>query len=451
MNSPVQIVHLVPPLLAGALVASLWQGVVLTAAIALGLVGVRGLRVDVPPAVRTSIWSAVLLGVLLLSALAVVLPHAAAGRAEVHVAGVWSALLFAGWALSSAALAVRLVMNASRLRQLAGRATPVSVDARVHALLDGPRKAQLCLTAEVNRPGVAGFFRPRILLPAGLLETLSPAELEHVVLHEMEHLRRYDDWLNLLQQVSLVLLPLNPALLWLDRRLCRERELACDDGVLRATQARKAYAACLVKLAEDSTLRQGMALALSALGAGMRESELVGRVRRILAGPERVAGTKYLPLTTGVLAVTILGGVTVLARSPQWIRFDGQAEMVARAAVLPVPPAEPMGAAAVAPARLAVSLNEGQAAVRPVLTRAVLERSPVHRVATAVRRKARVRAFAVRTTAVRATAERFPWRVTQDVQPSVASTGHVVLTQFEVSQPMYAAVPWRDGWLIVPL
>ncbi len=46
------------------------------------------------------------------------------------------------------------------------------------------------------------------------------------------------------------LFPLNPALAWMERRLCREREMACDEGVVRSTQAPRAYAACLASLAE---------------------------------------------------------------------------------------------------------------------------------------------------------------------------------------------------------
>ena len=59
----------------------------------------------------------------------------------------------------------------------------------------------------------------------------------------MEHLRRRDDWVNLLQKVSLVLFPLNPVLDRIEKRLCMERELR-DETVLRFTQAPKAYASC---------------------------------------------------------------------------------------------------------------------------------------------------------------------------------------------------------------
>ena len=112
---------------------------------------------------------------------------------------------------------------------------------------------ELCTSEELERPSLIGFFSPRIVIPRWLFERLSEAELRQIVMHEMEHLRRGDDWINLVQKLSLVVFPLNPALMWIERELCLERELACDAGVIRATGAPKAYATCLTSLAETKS------------------------------------------------------------------------------------------------------------------------------------------------------------------------------------------------------
>jgi beta-lactamase regulating signal transducer with metallopeptidase domain len=146
---------------------------------------------------------------------------------------------------------------------------------------------------------VLGFLRPRILLPAELLERLTAAELAQVVVHEMEHLRRGDDWTNLLQKLALVVFPLNPALWWVESQLCAERELACDDQVIRASRGRKAYAICLTHLAEYSMLRRGLSLAL---GAWEKQSELVRRVHRILRRPGATMSLRRtMALTAGLM------------------------------------------------------------------------------------------------------------------------------------------------------
>ena len=130
---------------------------------------------------------------------------------------------------------------------------------------------QVCTTPNLDRPSVIGFFAPRILIPEWLLTRLTPGELRQIVLHETEHLRRGDDWTNLFQKLCLVLFPLDPALVWIERRLCAEREMACDDGVVRVTHAPRAYAACLASLAERGLRRRAEALSL---GAWQRRPEL---------------------------------------------------------------------------------------------------------------------------------------------------------------------------------
>jgi len=230
-----------------------------------------------------------------------------------------------------------LVAAALRVRALWKRATPVVLEGTVvlhpthgdEAAINGApglygaagRRAQICTSDEVDRPTVIGFFSPKILIPSWLLEKLAAAELEQIVLHEAGHLGRADDWMNLLQKIALVIFPLNPALAWVERRLCFERELAVDERVLRAFEGRpgaaKAYAACLATLAEYRLGRRAMALALGVLG---RESELGRRVGRIL---RRGEGMK--PLHAKLVLGGAMLGLVVAAmgfeRCPQVVGF----------------------------------------------------------------------------------------------------------------------------------
>jgi hypothetical protein len=234
-------------------------------------------------------------------------------RWSLGVAGVWLALSL--WR------AGQLLLGIVQLRRLAGRATPVEAAEELQALLaDGPggRAARLCTSDEVARPSVLGFLRPRVLVPTALAEHLTLQELQQVVLHEMEHLRRGDDWTNLLQKIGLVLFPLNPVLLWVERRLCAERELACDDRVMQSSTGRKAYALCLTRLAEFSLFRRGFSLVL---GLWERRPELVRRIQRIVSQPVRSMGRKPAIAATGSVLAGALGCAIVLSHCPQLISF----------------------------------------------------------------------------------------------------------------------------------
>jgi beta-lactamase regulating signal transducer with metallopeptidase domain len=237
----------------------------------------------------------------------------------------WGFAIAAFWLAASAFRAAELVFHSLHLRRLWRGVTPIDVEGNLRSLLATAlpaRTIQICTTPDLDRPSVIGFFAPRILIPEWLYSRLTPGELKQVILHEAEHLRRRDDWTNLLQKLSLVLFPLNPALAWMERRLCREREMACDEGVVERTQAPRTYAACLAALAERGLerrefLRRAQALSLGVFG---RRPELVHRVDSIL----RRRKTLH-PLAAGAMVAIVGCGLVVgaveLSRSPQLVAF----------------------------------------------------------------------------------------------------------------------------------
>lgn len=236
-------------LLAGAFIASVWQGAVLAVSIGMCLRWMPGLA----SRYRWLLWLSTFLVAGLLSV--ATLLHAAFGHsmekaAEIQIASSWALWLAAVWFALSLYRAVRLLHGAGSLLGILRRSQPM--DAALLPAWGSGTVPKICSSVEVDVPCVAGFCSPRILLPADLVKSTTNAELAQILLHEYEHLRRRDVWTNLMQKVGLTLFPLNPVLLWVDRRLCAERELACDDGVLRATNAPKAYATCLTRLAETS-------------------------------------------------------------------------------------------------------------------------------------------------------------------------------------------------------
>jgi hypothetical protein len=306
---------------AGALTSAIWEGAVLASVVYVCLRLLPGLSA----AARSVVWLNVFVLLILLHFVPMVVPAGAGPGARpvapIHLDLRWSLGIAVVWAALSLWRAVQFVLGIVHLRRLARRAVPVEVDAAMQALLAGSpgrRATELCVSEEVRRPSVLGFFEPRILVPPALIEGLAPQELRQVVLHEMEHLRRGDDWTNLLQKIGLVLFPLNPVLIWVERRLCAERELACDDRVLRSSAGRKAYALCLTRLAELSLLRRSFSLVL---GLWEQRPELIRRVQRIVGQPVRSMGRRPAMAATGSVLAGALGCAIVLAHSPQVVSF----------------------------------------------------------------------------------------------------------------------------------
>jgi beta-lactamase regulating signal transducer with metallopeptidase domain len=310
---------------ASSLLSGIWQGILLAAGVTLFL----RLVPKTTATIRFTIWTTLFLVLALLPLLNAFsgAPTRAFGThsAMVQLDIRWSFAIAALWALFSLVSAIKLTITTLRLRQLWKHATPVEASADWSALPSNSRAAELCTSTQIDRPSVIGFFSPRILIPKWLFDKLTPSELRQIVLHEMGHLNRADDWLNLIQKLTLVLFPLNPALIWIEKRLCFEREIACDDAVLRLTKAPKAYATCLTSLAESTLDHRTMSLSL---GAWEKQSELSRRVHNILRHAEGMSRQQAAFVLGGVV-LALMAGATGLLHCPQFISFSGPQSAVA--------------------------------------------------------------------------------------------------------------------------
>ncbi|HEX4073499.1 MAG TPA: M56 family metallopeptidase, partial [Planctomycetaceae bacterium] len=124
-------------------------------------------------------------------------------------------------------------------------------------------------------PLLIGIVRPLVLLPASALTGYSLEQVEMIVLHELAHVRRWDNLVNLLQRLVEAVLFFHPSVWWLSRRVRLEREHCCDAVVLEYTGAPQRYAEFLAHLALPEIIPQP-ALSVSA------GEQLVARIRHIL-------------------------------------------------------------------------------------------------------------------------------------------------------------------------
>jgi len=95
-------------------------------------------------------------------------------------------------------------------------------------------------------PGVFGVLRPLLLLPEGITQRLTPAQLEAVIAHELCHVRRRDNLTAAIHMVVEALFWFHPLVWWMEARLVEERERACDEEVLRMPGDPQDYAEGIV-------------------------------------------------------------------------------------------------------------------------------------------------------------------------------------------------------------
>ena len=166
----------------------------------------------------------------------------------------------------------------------------------------GKRKVRLAVSAEIATPVAAGPYRPSILIPARMLDALEEDELDQIGLHEAAHLSRLDDYALVFERILEALFVFHPVVRWIARRLDLEREMACDDVVVRVTGRAAPYASCLTRVVE---LAGGISASRLAASAADHQSHLERRVEMLLDNT-RKTGTRLLKLRLAA-AVTVLG------------------------------------------------------------------------------------------------------------------------------------------------
>ena len=232
--------------------------------------------------------------------------------------------VFVGWIALALIGLVRVVAGIWQVRRLKLSGTPLelnSLGTEITGLVEtfqSTRRVAILVSDRVQVPTALGFFKPAIMLPKWMAEEGATEELKHVLLHELTHLRRRDDWTNLVQKVVKALLFFNPGVWWMERELSLHREIACDDAVLAQTSSPRTYAECLARVAEKSFLRRQIAMAQAAVS---RVRQLTVRVKRIL-DPNRAATTQiWRPAIPAVAAVALVSGISV-AHAPELVRVD---------------------------------------------------------------------------------------------------------------------------------
>jgi bla regulator protein blaR1 len=126
-------------------------------------------------------------------------------------------------------------------------------------------------------PGVVGILRPVLLMPEGLVERLTPAQLDAILAHERAHVRAHDNLLAVVHMAVEAIFWFHPLVWWIERRMIDERERACDEAVVRAGKRPADYAAGILAVCRWSIESPVMCV------SGVSGSDLRRRIETILA------------------------------------------------------------------------------------------------------------------------------------------------------------------------
>jgi beta-lactamase regulating signal transducer with metallopeptidase domain len=136
------------------------------------------------------------------------------------------------------------------VRMLVARKRVRPIESPVHVPGEIARPFGYAASDEFTSPCVLGFAPALIVIPEDLLAAQDGTELTSVVLHEREHVRRFDDVQNVLHRLIGAVAFFCPGVRIALRELALYREQICDDAAINATGDRVSYAMTLTDLAQ---------------------------------------------------------------------------------------------------------------------------------------------------------------------------------------------------------
>jgi TonB family protein len=194
----------------------------------------------------------------------------------------------------------------------------------------GVRAVPVFSSGQVFAPMTVGCIRKRVLIPAAMLGSIEPRDLETAIAHEMAHACRNDFVKNLLYE--LLSLPVNyhPAVWMARQRMTETREMICDQMAAEVSGTHQ-YAQSLLRLA--ALFLKGKPLGIPH-ALGVFDANTLERRLMKLTEVKKRAGR--LPRWTAIGVSAVLGiaaASTVLA-----LRFDVVASAAGQASAKDGPP-----------------------------------------------------------------------------------------------------------------
>jgi beta-lactamase regulating signal transducer with metallopeptidase domain len=313
---------------------------------------------------RYSIWAAGLLSVLIFPIMSSVLPEiplrvlpratvptalpaalrpdAAAGTAETgaNTMGPQSTLstanavrsfpkrwLLVGWGAGAVLVLVRYVLGIRDVRRLKATSTNTA-DADWHERLVR-LKRELGVASAVDLrigcgaipPMTWGIRRHTILFPTAAVEWTA-ARVDHVMLHELAHVKRRDGLMQLFAQAACAIHWFSPLVWHAAYRLRIERERACDDLVLKLGASPEDYAGHLLQIARDVNAGLSPAtISMTQIAGFEKRLRLIldsTRNRQTLSRRSTVLLTFIAAILTALTATGHLAARSTQVSTPKW-------------------------------------------------------------------------------------------------------------------------------------
>lgn len=134
------------------------------------------------------------------------------------------------------------------------------------------RNVRLYASCSLSSPVSYGYFHPTVIIPQDLDIVLSEKDIHFIFLHELQHYKRKDMFLNLLVCLLQIVYWFNPFIWYGFHQLQKDREIACDYSVIGVIGKEQCmnYGYTLIRYAKQ--MKRGMFLSPISTIGGSKET-----------------------------------------------------------------------------------------------------------------------------------------------------------------------------------
>ncbi|WP_037244617.1 M56 family metallopeptidase [Rhodopirellula baltica] len=239
---------------------------------------------------------------------------------------------------------IRVVLGLGRLRQILRSSSPVSSPLVRKCFAEAceriglrPDSVRLAVSDQVEIPIAVRLIQSVVVLPREMVRDDSTSDVRQVLIHELAHVKRRDQWVVILQHLTSAIHWWNPLVHRLNRCLAEAREEICDNYVLENCDA-PSYCRTLLQI----TQRQSPSMVpFGAVGLFTSRWKLEQRIQSLLnANRNRATAMTWKGrslIGLGVLLVLAMGSqlaIPVEAVEPQ---ITGSSEPPAKTPIVTQP------------------------------------------------------------------------------------------------------------------
>jgi bla regulator protein blaR1 len=232
---------------------------------------------------------------------------------------VWLLALISAWLVGAIVLTAWRCQKWREFVTIARCSSRLDRGREVNALARIARSSR-ALAIEVRQchgrlePTILGVRKPLLLWPGELSSRLSDEELDAIIAHEACHAVRRDNLTALVQMAVETMFWFYPPVWWIGARLTVEREIACDEEVVRLGRDKESYAAAILEVCRFCLQ------APLALGSNVGGGDLKTRITQIMESmpaplPSHAARIVLAAAAALIVAVPFSAGAVGMGRA----------------------------------------------------------------------------------------------------------------------------------------